>query len=68
MGHEGTLKGDKNILYFHLGGGLMGVYACEMSSHCTLKICAFYLYLKRDINKNNINKLIFVLNKHKEKK
>lgn len=39
---EGTFGGDGNVSYPDYGSDCMGIYICEHSSKCVLKIGAFY--------------------------
>lgn len=58
--HEGTFRGDGNVLYITCGGGHTGVYIFQNSVNDTLQMGAFYvytLYLKKvDLKKLNHTK------------
>lgn len=42
-GAQGNFWGDGNILYLDYGGGSMGVYICQNSWNCTLKVSKLIL-------------------------
>lgn len=54
-GQQGTFWGDGNVLYLDWGVGCTGVYLCQNSLNCILKICANSL--KKSISLAKLEKI-----------